>query len=145
KVNGSGKYGIDVQVPGMVFATILRSPVEGGEPDTVDDSEALKVPGVTQTVKLRDAVAIVGDSVDAVFKGREALKATWKGGRTVGYDSEKALDEYAARGRKLDEMGLAYRNEGDAIGAIGKAAKVITAEYQSDYVYHRSEERRVGK
>jgi isoquinoline 1-oxidoreductase subunit beta len=74
KVDGSAKYGIDVQVPGMVFATILRSPVEGGEPDTVDDSATLKVPGVTQTVKLRDAVAIVGDSVDAVFQGARSAQ-----------------------------------------------------------------------
>jgi isoquinoline 1-oxidoreductase subunit beta len=136
KVDGSAKYGADVHVPGMVYATLLRSPVEAGEPDTVDDAEALKVPGVTRTVKLRDAVAIVGETVEAVFHGRDVLKVSWKGGRTVGYDSVKALGEYAARSRKLDEKGLAYRNEGDAIGAIGKAAKVVTAEYLSDYVYH---------
>ncbi|HEX5780177.1 MAG TPA: molybdopterin cofactor-binding domain-containing protein [Xanthobacteraceae bacterium] len=136
KVDGSGQYGIDVQVPGMVYATILRSPVDGGEPDKVDDAATLKVPGVTRTLKLRDAVAIVGNSVEAVFAGRDALKATWKGGRTVGYNSEKALTEYVARGRKLDEKGLHYRNHGDAVGAIDKAAKVVTAEYQSDYVHH---------
>ncbi len=136
KVNGTSQYGLDVQVPGMVYATMLRSPVDGGEPDKIDDSAARKVPGVTQIVKLQDAVAVVGDSVEAVFNGRDVLDVTWKGGRTAGYDSEKALDEYVARGRKLDEAGLAYRNEGDARSAIEKAAKVITAEYQSDYVYH---------
>jgi isoquinoline 1-oxidoreductase beta subunit len=136
KVNGAAKYGIDVHVPGMVYATMLRSPVDGGAPEKIDDSAALKVPGVTQTVKLNDAVAIVGNSVEAVFAGRDALKVTWKGGRTVGLNSEKALAEYVTRGRKLDERGLLYRNEGDAVGAIDKAAKVVTAEYQSDYVHH---------
>lgn len=136
KVDGSGRYGMDVQVPGMVYATILRTPVEGGEPDKIDDAAARKVPGVTQTVKLRDAVAVVGSSVEAVFNGRDALKVTWKGGRIAGFDSEKALAEYVARGRKLDEVGLDYRKEGDAKAAIDKAAKVVTAEYQSDYVYH---------
>lgn len=136
KVHGGAKYGIDAQVPGMVYATILRSPVEGGEPDQVDASGLLKIPGVTQTIKLKDAIAVVGTSVDAVFKGREALNVTWKGGATVGYDSEKALGEYAARARKLDEKGLSYRSEGDANGAISKAAKVLSAEYLTDYVHH---------
>ena len=62
KTDGSAKYGIDVQVPGMVYATMLRSPVEGGAPEIIDDAQAKKIPGVTQTVKLRDAVAIVGST-----------------------------------------------------------------------------------
>jgi isoquinoline 1-oxidoreductase subunit beta len=136
KVDGSAKYGADVSVPGMVYATLLRSPVEGGEPDAVDEAAALKIPGVTQTVKLRDAVAIVGTSAHAVFGGRDALKVTWKGGRTAGFDSVKALDEYGARARKLDEKGLPYRSEGNAEGAIGSAGKVVSAEYRMDYVYH---------
>jgi isoquinoline 1-oxidoreductase beta subunit len=136
KVQGGAKYGIDVQVPGMVYATMLRSPVEGGAPDQVDASALLKIPGVTQTIKLKDAVAVVGTSVEAVFKGREALKVTWKGGATVGYDSEKALSEYAARARRLDEKGLSYKSTGDADGAISKAAKIVSAEYLTDYVHH---------
>ncbi|MEX0591339.1 MAG: molybdopterin cofactor-binding domain-containing protein [Xanthobacteraceae bacterium] len=136
KVDGGAKYGIDVHVPGMVYATLLRSPVEGGMPERVDASAMLRIPGVTQTIKLKDAVAIVGNSVEAVFKGREALTVTWKGGVTVGYDSEKALGEYAARARKLDEKGLSYRSAGEADSAIGKAAKVISAEYLTDYVHH---------
>src|SRR5690606_13421712 len=74
KVDGSAQYGIDVQVPGTVYATIPRAPVEAAEPDKVDDSAARKVPGVTQTVRLKDAVAVVGISVEAVFAGRDALK-----------------------------------------------------------------------
>jgi isoquinoline 1-oxidoreductase beta subunit len=136
KTNGSAKYGIDVQVPGMVYATMLRSPIEGGAPEIIDDAEAKKIPGVTQTVRLRDAVAIVGTSVEAVFAGRDVLKVTWKGGATAGYNSEKALSEYAKRARSLDEKGLIYKSAGDADAAFAKAAKVIEAEYQSDYVHH---------
>lgn len=137
KVDGSAKYGLDAQVAGMVYATILRSPVEGGEPDKVDASGILSIVGVTQTIKLKDAVAVVGTSVDAVFKGREALKVTWKGGATAGYDSEKALGEYAARARKLDEKGLPYKTEGgDAESAIKGAARTVSAEYLTDYVHH---------
>ena len=136
KTNGSTIYGIDVQVPGMVYATMLRSPVEGGAPEIVDDSETKKIPGVTQTVKLRDAVAIVGSTVEAVFAGREVLKVTWKGGATAGFNSEKALPEYAKRARTLEEKGLSYKQAGDADAAFAKAAKVISSEFMTDYVHH---------
>ena len=136
KTNGSARYGLDVEVPGMVYATLLRSPVEGGGPDAVDAAAALKVPGVLQTVQLRDAVAVVGATVEAVFKARDALKVTWKGGATAGYDSERALTEYAARARNVEDKGLVYKDVGNAAEAIGKAARVITAEYMTDYVHH---------
>jgi isoquinoline 1-oxidoreductase beta subunit len=136
KTDGSATYGMDVQVPGMVYATLLRSPVEGGAPDAVDAVALLKIPGVLHTIKLKDAVAVVGATVEAVFKARDALKVTWKRGTTAGYDSERALGEYAARAAKLDEKGLSYRSRGDAEDALGKAAKVVSAEYRTDYLHH---------
>lgn len=136
KTNGSASFGIDVQVPGMVYATMVRCPIEGGEVDAVDATAVLKIPGALQTVRLKDAVAFIGTSVETVFAMRDAVKVTWKGGATAGYDSVKALDEYSARARKTDEKGLAYHPKGDADAALAKAAKVITAEYKADYVYH---------
>lgn len=136
KVNGTARYGMDVQVPGMLYATLLRAPVEGASPDKVDAAALLKIRGVRHTITLKDAVAVVGETVESVFKARDALKVTWKGGATAGYDSEKALNDYAARAKKLDEKGLAYKPQGDADAALAKAAKVISAEYQSDYTYH---------
>jgi isoquinoline 1-oxidoreductase beta subunit len=136
KVDGSAKYGIDVQVPGMVYATLIRCPVEGGEVDAVDASGVLKLPGALQTVRLKDAVALVGNSVETVFAMRNAVKVTWKGGATKDYDSVKALDEYVQRARNLGDKGLSFVSHGNVEEAFAKAAKVITGEYQTDYVYH---------
>ncbi len=136
KVNGKAKYGMDVQVPNMVYATLLRAPVEGAAPDQIDDSAAKKIPGIIRTVPLNDAVAIVGNSVEAVFAGRNALKVTWKGGATAGYNSEAALEEYVKRLRDPGQKGMPLNPPGDADAAFAKAAKVITSEYQTDYVYH---------
>ena len=135
KTNGTAQYGMDVQVPGMVYATTLRTPIEGASPETVDDSATLTIPGVIKTLKLKDAIAVVGETVHAVFKGRDALKVTWKGG-AEGFNSEKALDEYSTRARNTADKGLAYASHGDADAALAKAAKVISAEYRADYVYH---------
>src|SRR6202035_4255227 len=63
KVTGAALYGIDVQVPGMVYAAVLHSPYEGGKPERVDDTAAREVPGITDVVRLPEAIAVVGSSV----------------------------------------------------------------------------------
>jgi len=57
KVNGSAKYAIDVQVPGMIYGVVLRSPVEGGGPDRVDESKLKAIDGVIRIVGLPYGVA----------------------------------------------------------------------------------------
>src|SRR5262249_42921882 len=60
KVTGAAKYGIDAQVPGMVYAAVLQSPYPGGAPLTVDETRARQVAGVTDIVKLPEGVGVVG-------------------------------------------------------------------------------------
>ena len=136
KVAGKTVYGMDVQVPNMVYATMLRAPVEGAAPEAVNDAQARAVPGILQTVKLKDAVAIVGETVEAVFKARDLLDVTWKGGATAGFDSDKAMGEYVTRARNLEDKGQTFKSHGDRAAAFLPTAKVISAEYQSDYVHH---------
>src|SRR5580704_14771182 len=77
KVTGAAKYGMDVQVPGMVYAAVLQSPYPGGSPQTVDDAAARKVAGVIDVVRLPDGVGIVGDSVEGTQAAKNLLKVTW--------------------------------------------------------------------
>src|SRR6266481_8317128 len=65
KVTGAAKYGIDAQVPGMVYAAVLQSPYPGGRPETVDEMRARQVTGVTDIVKLPEGVGVVGSSFEA--------------------------------------------------------------------------------
>src|SRR5580658_10444081 len=58
KIDGSALYAIDVQVPNMVYATVLRTPVEGGTPEHVDDTAALALPGVLKVVPLKNSVGV---------------------------------------------------------------------------------------
>ncbi len=60
KVDGSAKFGIDSRPPGMKFAVVAASPTFGGKLDSLDEAKAKAVPGVTQVVRLGDAVAVVG-------------------------------------------------------------------------------------
>ena len=136
KADGSALFGIDVQVPDMIYATMLRAPVEGAELDTLDDRDAMGVPGMLRTVKFKDAVGVLAVRVEAVFAARNLLKATWKNGAAAGYHSDKALGEFAARARNLQDKGASFLNTGDVDAALKRAHKVVRAEFQSDYVYH---------
>ena len=85
-LTGKAKYGIDISVPGMVYASIERSPVLGGKLISVDDSAAKTVKGFIKTITytgtgvpmhVRDGVAVIADSTWAAQKARKLLKIKW--------------------------------------------------------------------
>jgi isoquinoline 1-oxidoreductase beta subunit len=80
KVTGTARYGIDFRLPGMLFASLRQAPSSGGTLAGVDEAPALAVPGVRKVVKLEDAVAVVGDTTWAAFKGLRALDPKWTPG-----------------------------------------------------------------
>src|SRR4029453_17795705 len=99
KVNGSAQYGIDIQVPGMLYGAVLRAPVEGSVPDKIDEAKAKAVAGVTAVIRLPHGVGVVADTAWAAFAGRQALieSVTWpRTGVAWGFDSDKGHDAFAA-------------------------------------------------
>jgi isoquinoline 1-oxidoreductase beta subunit len=136
KVRGAAKYAMDVQVPGMVYGAVLQCPYPGGAPETVDDSRARQVPGVTDVVKLPEGVGIVGKSFQATQAAKNLLKVTWGEATGAHYDSEAALEEFAAIGRDKSRTGVPYEPVGDAMTAIRGAAKIYRGEYRTRYLYH---------
>jgi isoquinoline 1-oxidoreductase beta subunit len=85
KVTGAAKYGIDVQVPGMVYAAVLQSPYEGGTPATVDETATRAVPGITDVVRLPAGVGVVGNSVEATQAGKKTAQGDMD--KCAGYGS----------------------------------------------------------
>jgi isoquinoline 1-oxidoreductase beta subunit len=136
KVTGAAKYAMDVQVPGMVYAAVLQSPYREGTPQSVDDSAARKVAGITDVVKLPEGVAVVGTSVEATQAAKNLLKVTWSNAPGATHDSEKALEAFAAVARDKSREGVAYEKKGDAKAAMASAAKVYRGEYRTPYIYH---------
>jgi isoquinoline 1-oxidoreductase beta subunit len=137
KVNGTARYSIDVQVPGMLYGAIARSPVENSAAEQIDDSAARAIPGVTRIVPLPFGVGVIAETPWAAFAAKDALKITWdrKGG-AWGFDSDRALERYAAAARDLKTAGKPWDKVGDAPAAMERAATVLEAEYRCDYAYH---------
>jgi isoquinoline 1-oxidoreductase subunit beta len=116
KVNGSAQFGIDVQVPGMVYASIMQSRMEGAKPKDVNVPDVMKIKGVSKVIPLPFGVAVIGDTVEATHAGVKALKVTWdtSGATAAGFDSEKAKDDYAAKGKDANAETKVEYQVGDA-------------------------------
>jgi isoquinoline 1-oxidoreductase beta subunit len=136
KVNGSAQYAIDVRLPGMVHATALHAPVHTGEPQSWNDAEIKKMPGVIGTVRLPNGIAIVARHFEQAMTARNALKATWKNGAAEGYDSVKALEDYVKVHHDPKAQTTDIDKKGDVNAAFAGAAKTYKAEFRSDYGYH---------
>ena len=136
KSSGKPIYAMDVQVPGMVYATLARAPVRGSSPTTFNRDELRKQPGIIDAVALDNGVGIIGDTVEAVFAARGKLRAEWKDAPGSKVDSTANLHEYLAHVRDPARKGVVGRTSGDANAAIAGAAKVHGSEFTSDYVYH---------
>src|SRR5437588_5998896 len=136
KVTGAAKYAMDVQVPGMVYAAVLQSPYFGGAPQTIDDTAARKMPGITDVVRLPDGVGVIGTTLEGAQAAKNLLKVTWSTAPGANHDSERALEELAAVGRDLSRDGVPYETKGDAKAAMKGAARVFRGDYRTRYVYH---------
>ncbi len=136
KVTGKARYGMDVQVPGMVYAAVLQSPYPGGAPVQVDDARAGAVPGVTAIVKLPGGVGVIGTTVEGTQAAKNLLRVTWSDAPGARLDSERALEDLGAIGRDKSRDGVAYEKTGDAKAAMTSAKSVFRGEYRTRYVCH---------
>jgi isoquinoline 1-oxidoreductase beta subunit len=134
KIDGSAKFGIDAQVPGMVFAAINACPVPGGKLKSVDESVVAGAPGVVKVVKLDDAVAVV--ATGSWWRAKQALarlQPEWDVGAAGGIDSAQLSKEFHAA---LDGPALPARNTGNVDQAMAGAAKTFEADYETPYLSH---------
>jgi isoquinoline 1-oxidoreductase beta subunit len=133
KINGSAKYGIDLDVPGMVRAAIIKCPVFGGTVKSVDERAIAGRRGVLQVVKLNNAVAVVGDRYFRAQAALNALPIEWEVGAAGTTNSAQFRKEYLDA---LDQKGVEARHDGNVDATMSAAAKVIEATYDVPIIAH---------
>jgi isoquinoline 1-oxidoreductase beta subunit len=139
KVNGSAKYGIDVQLPGMLYGTVVRAPVEGAIPLSFDERGVRAIKGVVQTVKLPYGVAAIADTAWAAFAAQQVVadSVRWsKDGVAWGFDSDKGLEDFTAAIRDSNRQATDFFKLGDAKSEMPRAASTMDQVYLCDYAYH---------
>ncbi|MFM1906594.1 MAG: hypothetical protein RLZZ591_271 [Pseudomonadota bacterium] len=135
KTNGTAEFGIDVKLPGMVYASIEQCPVIGGKVASFDASKVKGMPGVVDVVQISDGVAVVADTYWRAKKAREALTVTWNEGAVAALDHKVILasTRKAAADAKVLPIG---KPAGDVGAALKSAAKVVKAEYVTPMQAH---------
>jgi isoquinoline 1-oxidoreductase beta subunit len=133
KVAGTATFGIDVRLPGMVYAAVARCPVFGGTVARFDATRAKAVPGVTDVVEIPQGVAVVASNTWAAFEGRRALQIEWDEGPNAALTSAGIRDLFVALTQKA---GAVAQNRGDADTALAAAARRLDAVYEAPYLAH---------
>ncbi len=147
---GRATYGMDMRLPGMVYAVVARPPVVGGKLRRFDSTRALAVPGVLKVVEIPPmqgapafqplgGVAVVARNTWAARQGRDALEIEWDDGPNGSYDSAAYHQALESAARK---SGKAIRNQGDVAQVWAKAPDTerLAAEYYVPHLAHASME-----
>ncbi len=138
KVDGSAIFGLDVRVPGMKVASVIASPVFGGRLRSVDDSDALKVPGFVEVIKIDNAIAAVADNTWAAQRSAAALKIQWDDGDNVNVSTASIRDELVIASK--DGTPIVALNQEGAIEGLSKGTKRLDATYELPFLAHATME-----
>ena len=146
KCTGAAKFGLDVRVPGMVYAVIARCPTFGGVQAKFDAAKALAVPGVLQVFEIEarghrvftaGGVVVVAKTTWAAMQGRKALEITWNHGASHGESTETLR----AQMKEALAKAPAWTGDGGGDDLDGlPAEKRVGAVYEFPFLAHATME-----
>ena len=144
KTNGTAQFGLDVRLPGMLYAKVRMAPMLGGTMGSLDTKAALAAPGVDQVLPLESfagstaGFSVVGKTTWHARQGADAVLVTWQQ-RAAG-----ALDTQVIEAKLLEalnaEDGFVFYEKGSAAKAESGAARVVEAIYRAPYLAHATME-----
>ena len=139
-ISGEARFGIDIKMEGMLYASVERAPTPATRLKSFNDSKTKKIPGVLKVISLEPigkpaitnaSVVVLGTNTWSALQGRRALNIEWLRPQE---DSTKDLN--ARMEALLEKPGKAFRNQGNFAEALKGAAKRIEATYRAPYLVH---------
>jgi isoquinoline 1-oxidoreductase beta subunit len=135
KSTGTAQYGIDLRMPGMVYATVRANARLGGGITSFDASEAEKAKGVIKVVALPQGFGVIADNTWRAFQGAALVQPVW--GASPYPETSEALLASVAASFNPQQQDSRNKDEGDVDAALAAAgAQVIEAEYRVPYLAH---------
>jgi isoquinoline 1-oxidoreductase beta subunit len=138
KCDGSIKFGLDLDLPGMKTAVVARPPVFGGRVKTFDDKAARSIEGVREVFEIPlvrgTAIAVVADKFWTAKQARDRLKIDWDVSAVEHVSTEELSAKYKELARTPGNIAV---NRGDqkAMDAVSPANQIV-AEYEFPYLAH---------
>jgi isoquinoline 1-oxidoreductase beta subunit len=137
KVNGSAIFGMDVKLPGLLTARVVRCPVFGGKVASFNGDKAKAIPGVKHVVQISNGVAVVADNYWTASKGAQALEITWDEGKLATLSSADIMKQYADLAK---QPGKVARNQGDVDAALASSPKKFERVFEAPFLAHATME-----
>jgi isoquinoline 1-oxidoreductase beta subunit len=131
-VSGKARYGIDIRIPGMAYASLERPPWIGAKPKRMQEEKARAVRGVRAVVKISKGIAVVADTTWAAIKGRTLLAVEWNDPPPDAFNSGAHAKRLESASR---EPGFVTREE-NAPPGTGPVAQTIDATYYYPFYAH---------
>ena len=138
KVTGAATFGLDVRVPGMLYATVIRPPVFGGSVKSFDATGAKMIAGVKHVVQFPGGLAVIATDTWSALKGRKALTVEWNDGPYAALSSADIRKQFTDAVRTPG--GGQYGARGDVAAALQAAASPLTVDYELPYAAHATME-----
>lgn len=140
KVDGTAQFGLDVRLPGMLYAAIRLCPMLGGAPGAINADAALAMPGVERLVRLpayagsTAGFAVVGKSWWQVQQAALAVPVNWQQRPAGALDSRRIRRELEEALQR--EEGFAFYEKGSVAQAEAGASRKVEALYSAPYLAH---------
>ena len=144
KTNGTALFGMDVRLPGMLFASLRQAPMLGGTVQTVDDKAALAMPGIERVVPLTPVagssagLAVVGKTTWHTQQAARALQVQWAQRADGALDSERIHTQLLDKLKS--EKGFTFHDQGSVDKAEAAAVRLVEAQYHAPYLAHATME-----
>ncbi|RYF73619.1 MAG: xanthine dehydrogenase family protein molybdopterin-binding subunit, partial [Comamonadaceae bacterium] len=140
KMDGSARFGLDVVLPGMLYASVEMCPTLGGRVARFDGKESEQMPGVKKVLMLASVngstagVAVIADTPYHAMRAAKAVRVEWDHGAAAHVSTDQI---YARMAQALDtDDAFNFYKLGDVDAALQSAAKTIRAEYRAPYLAH---------
>ena len=141
KTNGKAIFGLDMKIPGMLYAVVERNTRFLGKIKSFDDKAAKQVPGVRHVLKVqmnvfshkREGIAVVADNLWSAMQGRKALKIDWD---DSGFEHLSTDELFSKMREDVKSTPLSFKTKGNFKDAFEKANKKIEAVYETPYESH---------
>jgi isoquinoline 1-oxidoreductase beta subunit len=144
KTNGTAVYGIDVEIPGMLYARPKMPPTRyGAKVLSVDDSAARQVKGYRQSLVLEDPsgtvpgwVMVIADTYYAALRAADLVQVNWQAGDTANVAEKDLLDHAAILIADGGQGALLKTGDGNVDAGFSSAVKQIEGRYTTSGVLH---------